>query len=433
MRDATERDLVTASRGGDRDAFAELVRRCAAMIDAVAYAATRDRALADDIAQDTFVTAWQDLARLRDTDALRPWLCRIARNLAHKARRRRRHDAVDANSIAVDRTPFDAVREREVERLVDDALARVPAPYREALVLFYFEEKSTKAVATALGVTEAVVHQRLSRGRRHLAATFERHVETSLGRRRSRRDLAAAVLAALALMPRSAHASPRGVTVMKLSGVTIAAASVALTALTLWPTADAAPRKRVTPPKPAATHAAAAPRISIPARPSSNASAACKKAVRHIMDVSLEALEGPADAHPDGVQRVTHELEERCRKEAWSERQTTCLVAAEYPRDLAKCVPAPRAQPVEGPPAPVDADVDISCKSVGAHMADLMIESASLDNLENVAANVLEDFDELPAQAIESCSNYEWSEDLRRCYAASDRYAQTVACNLRWR
>src|SRR5437762_2856509 len=85
------------------------------------------------------------------------------------------------------------------------AIARVPAPYREALVLFYFEEQSTKAVARALGVTEDVVHQRLSRGRRHLAAAFEGHLETSLRRRRSRRDLAAAVLAALALLPRSAH------------------------------------------------------------------------------------------------------------------------------------------------------------------------------------------------------------------------------------
>jgi hypothetical protein len=108
-------------------------------------------------------------------------------------------------------------------------------------------------------------------------------------------------------------------------------------------------------------------------------------------------------------------------------------MAAEYSRDLVRCVPAPPAQPVEGPPAPVGDDVDISCQSVGAHMADLMIESASLDDLENVAANALEDFDELPAQAIESCTEYTWSENLRRCYAASDRYAQTVACNLRWR
>ena len=431
MRDTTERELVTASRGGDRDAFAELVRRCANMVDAVAYAATRDRALADDIAQDTFVAAWRDLARLRDADSLRPWLCTIARNLAHKARRRRRQ-TVDADRIAVDRTPFDAIRERELERLVDDALARVPASYREVLVLFYFEEQSTTAVATALGVSEDVVHQRLSRGRRHLAAAFERHVEASLGRRRSRRDLAAAVLAALALVPRSAHASTRGVTVMKLSAATVAAATVALTTIALWPTADAAPRPRATPkPTPAATHAAAAPRISRPVPPS--ASATCTKAVHHILDVSFKALEEPAKAHPDGVLRVTRELEERCRKEAWSTRTTACLNAADYSRDLAKCLPAPPAEPVEGPPAPVGNDVDISCKSAGAHMADLMIESASLDNLENVAANALEDFDELPAQAIESCTEDEWSEDLRRCYVASDRYAQTVACNLRWR
>lgn len=226
---------------------------------------------------------------------------------------------------------------------------------------------------------------------------------------------------------------------MKLSAVTAAAATVALTTVTLWPTADAAPRRRATS-KPAAKSAPAAPpastpapRTAKPASPSATASASCTKVVRHILDVSFMALEGPREAHPDGVQRVTHELEERCRKEAWSPGATACLFAAEYSRDLEKCVPAPRPQPVEGPPAPVGDDVDISCKAAGAHMADLMIESTSLDDLGNVAGNALLEADELLSGAIESCTEDAWSEDLRRCYAASDRYAQTVACNLRWR
>ena len=53
------------------------------MVCAVAYAATHDRALAEDVAQETFLAAWRDVASLRDPAAVRPWLCRIARNLAH--------------------------------------------------------------------------------------------------------------------------------------------------------------------------------------------------------------------------------------------------------------------------------------------------------------------------------------------------------------
>jgi RNA polymerase sigma factor (sigma-70 family) len=447
MRESTESELVAASLRGDCDAFGELVRRCGTMVDAVAYAATRDRTLADDIAQDTFVAAWRDLGRLRDASAVRPWLCKIARNLAHKARRRRAHEGetdntVDAEQIAAPRTPYDALHERDVERLVDAALAQVPAPYRETLVLFYFEQQSAKAVADALGIREDVVHQRLSRGRRHLAAAFESHVATTLTRRRrSRRDLAAAVLAALALVPRSVHASTtsqatRGLTMLKVGAAAIAVATVGLTSFAVRAAADAAPpsapsRRVVTVTK---TTPASRPRITPATAPSARASSSCTTVVQHIIDLSFAALESAAEFHKDGIARVRRELEERCRREPWSAREIACMQAAQpYSDALAKCRPAPPREPVEGPPAPVGADVDVSCARVGAHMADLIIESSSLDDLNNVASVALLDFTALPAEAVQSCIDYKWSLDLRRCYAASDRYTQTVACNLRWR
>jgi RNA polymerase sigma factor (sigma-70 family) len=464
MSNATDSELVAASRQGERAAFGELVRRCADMVNAVAYAATRDRALSDDIAQDTFVAAWRDLDRLRDPGALRPWLCRIARNLAHKARRRRAHECamVDAAHVAIAPTPYDEVRDREVEQVVDAALANVPAPYRETLVLFYFEQQSAKAVAAALGIREDVVHQRLSRGRRHLAAAVERQIETTLNRRRrAGRDLAACVLAAIAVLPSPAHATnviTRRVSMSKLGAAYVAAVTVAVTVTTIavWPIADAAPRRTAPRASPAAagktpdpsprstrgssTHTPSAPPPS-PASPASPASpvapvrgnASCAAVARHIVALSLVALEGSAKAHAAGVQRVTEQLEERCRREPWSTREIACMTAADHSWTIEKCRPAPPQQPVDGPPAPVGADVDISCASVGGHVADLMIESTTLDDLGNVAAAALEDFVELPAGVVESCTADAWSDDLRRCYAASDRFAQTVACNLRWR
>lgn len=443
--DATEAELVAASRRGERDAFAELVRRCTNMVDAVAYAATRDRSLSEDIAQDTFVVAWRELERLRDASALRPWLCKIARNLAHKARRRRAHEreTVDADRIAVDRTPYDAVREQQVEQLVDTALAKIPEAYREILVLFYYEQQSTKAVAAALGVREDVVHQRLSRGRRQLATVLEHQVEAALERRRSRRDLAACVLAAIALVPGRAHATTKGVTMLKLGGFTVAAATVAITGIAVWPSAEAAPRpiavhramahkeankdsKKDALAKPPSAHpsAAATPRAAI---------TSCSDVARHIVTVSLDAFEDAAAEHAEGIRRVASQLEERCRKEAWSQREIACMMAGDFSATIAKCRPAPRAQPVEGPPELVGDDVDIGCAASGAHLGDLMIESTSLDDLDNVAGQVLEDFRELPAQAVEACTRDAWPEDLRRCYAAADRMGQIVACNLRWR
>jgi RNA polymerase sigma factor (sigma-70 family) len=433
----TEAELIEASRRGDARAFGELVERCARMVDAIAYAATRDRTLSEDLVQDTFVTAWRDLHRLRDACALRPWLCRIARNLAHKARRSRAREleTIDADHVGTGCTPYDAMRDREREHLLAVGLARVPALYRETLVLFYFEEQSAKAVAAALGVTEQVVHQRLSRGRRHLAADIERQVEAALGHRRSRRDVAACVLATIAIA-RVTHAAPRGVTMSKLGTLSVAAVSVTLVTTAVWPTSYASPPptahhatapKKAAPIRPAARPAPAAPAVRVAA------SADCAHVVRHIVAVSLASLEDAAKAHAAGVQRVTEELEARCTRESWSQREIACLEATVFPGPLEKCRPAVHVAPVEGPPAPVDADVDVSCPSVGAHVADLMIEQLTLDDLANVAAVVLTDTAELPAGAIKNCSDDSWSEPLRRCYAAADRFGQIVACNLRWR
>jgi RNA polymerase sigma factor (sigma-70 family) len=433
MRDATDFDLVAASRRGEPHAFAEIVRRCANLVEAVAYAATRDRPLSEDIAQDTFVAAWCEIDRLRDQAALRPWLCKIARNLAHKARRRRKqeHQAREADSLVDDRTPYDAIHEREMERLVDAALSRIPTLYRETLVLFYYEQQSTKALASALGVGEDVVHQRLSRGRRYLAAALEQHVEATLSRRRSRRDLAACVLAAIALVPSHAHAHPRGEPMLKIGAVTIAAATVAITSIAVWPAAEAAPRRVMS--DGSAVKPAAMPTHAARATPITADDSRCAVVARHIVAVSLAGLDGAADEHAVGVERVTEQLEARCRHEAWSPRETSCILASEYPPTIARCRPAEPLAPVDGPPAPVAADVDIACPAVGAHVADLMIETATLDDMNNVAAVALADLDDLPVAVPDACSDEMWSEELRRCYAAADRYGQIVACNLRWR
>ena len=63
------------------------------VVSAVSYSRTGDRALSEDIAQDTFIAAWRQLGQLREPSRLRSWLCGIARNLARKARRRTAREA----------------------------------------------------------------------------------------------------------------------------------------------------------------------------------------------------------------------------------------------------------------------------------------------------------------------------------------------------
>ena len=77
----TDIELIAASRRGDASAFGQIVERYQRAVCAVSYSGTGDRALSEDVAQDTFVTAWRQLAALREIERLPAWLCGIARNL----------------------------------------------------------------------------------------------------------------------------------------------------------------------------------------------------------------------------------------------------------------------------------------------------------------------------------------------------------------
>src|SRR5687767_5420454 len=91
---ATDEDLVAASRNGDGGAFARIVERYQAMVCAVTYSLLGDLALSEDAAQEVFVIAWQQLGTLREPNRLRAWLAGIARNVARSATRKRGHDVV---------------------------------------------------------------------------------------------------------------------------------------------------------------------------------------------------------------------------------------------------------------------------------------------------------------------------------------------------
>jgi RNA polymerase sigma factor (sigma-70 family) len=247
----TDSELVDASRRGEVDAFGHLVARYQHLVCAVSFSSTGDRNLSEDVAQDTFLAAWRDLDRMRDTMRFRPWLCGIARNLARKARKRKRRETpVDVDAHAGDgASPFELVARGDADRVVRDALFRVPDAYREVLVLYYRDDCSIREVADALGLSETAVMQRLSRGRRYLADNVTAIVERSLRDTRPRRDLVAAVLAAIAAftVPSRVDASPtkaKGSTMLKLAAAASALAVVGTAAYLARSHDDARPPAR---------------------------------------------------------------------------------------------------------------------------------------------------------------------------------------------
>lgn len=230
----SDAELLEASRRGEREAFGALIERYQGVVSAVSYSRTGDRALSEDVAQDTFIAAWRQLDRLREPGRLRAWLCGIARNLARKARHRSQREAPLEGAIAFEgANPFDEAAEAESERVVRDALGRVPETYRDVLVLYYREQRSVREVAAALGLSEAAALQRLARGRQYLADGVTDLVERSLRASRGTRNLTAIVLAALPAVAASraeAATQSHGGTMLKLALAIAAITGAATTA-----------------------------------------------------------------------------------------------------------------------------------------------------------------------------------------------------------
>lgn len=255
----SDAELLAASRRGERAAFALLVERYQGVVCAVSYSGTGDRSLSEDVAQDTFLAAWRQLDQLREVERLRAWLCGIARNLAHKARRRRARELPVAEELEAGAGAdlFEQVSDRQAERVVREALHRVPETYRETLVLYYHEQRSAKEVAQALGISEAAVLQRLARGRQALAQGVSSLVERALASPLPRRSLVVGVLAALPAITAS-HASAAtttsthgGMSMLKLA---LAAATLTAAGATAYITTS-----RDASPAAAPIHSAAAP------------------------------------------------------------------------------------------------------------------------------------------------------------------------------
>ena len=264
----SDAELLEASRRGERDAFGALIERYQGVVAAVSYSRTGDRALSEDVAQDTFIAAWRQIGQLREPGRLRAWLCGIARNLARKARRRSEREApLDHPLVFEGANPFDEAADAESERVVRDALMRVPDIYRDVLVLYYRDQRSARDVAAALGITEAAALQRLARGRQYLADGVTDLVERSLRTAHARRNLVAVVLAALpAVVPSRADAATHshGGSMIKLAVAAAVLAAAGTTAYVSHKPAPAAPTAAAV--APAAAPTPAAPAAHAPAR-----------------------------------------------------------------------------------------------------------------------------------------------------------------------
>jgi RNA polymerase sigma factor (sigma-70 family) len=211
-------ELVGASLSGNRDAFGQIVSRYQSLVCSLAFSATGSLSQSEDLAQETFVTAWQQLGHLREREKLRAWLCGIARNLINnflrKQGREPSHQAETLEEISESRSPGPLPAEQAISNeelaILWRSLEKIPEIYREPLVLFYREHQSIETVAQNLELTGDTVKQRLSRGRKLLHEQVLVFVEGALEKTNPGKVFTLGVLAALPALTISAKAATLG-------------------------------------------------------------------------------------------------------------------------------------------------------------------------------------------------------------------------------
>ncbi len=186
-----EKELIARSRAGDADAFAQLVRRHEDRIYRLARSVCASMpAEADDVYQETFLTAFRKLKSFREDAELSTWLYRIASNLCFMRHRRRKrepfvalldrphdHDHDEGLALGVadgEPTPEEAAGKKELSAAVAAALARLPVEYRLVVALRDVEELSAAQAAKALKLSVPALKSRLHRGRMFLRAELEK-------------------------------------------------------------------------------------------------------------------------------------------------------------------------------------------------------------------------------------------------------------------
>jgi RNA polymerase sigma-70 factor (ECF subfamily) len=172
---SSDRDVVAAVRGGDRDAFAELVRRHQSQLFGLVLIMVRESAGAEDVTQDAFVRAFSHLDKYDDTRPFYPWLAaiatRLSQNWLHTRARTVRREGTAIDTVVESGVPATTL----VELISDEragqlwrAVAGLSSGERTAVVLHYRDGLPLRDVAQALGVTSGTIKTFLFRARRHL-------------------------------------------------------------------------------------------------------------------------------------------------------------------------------------------------------------------------------------------------------------------------
>ena len=189
--------LIEKARSGDRKAYGTLVRKYQNKVLYLAFDLCGNFDDAKDVAQDTFIRAFEKIHQFQGRSQFSTWLYRIAVNLSmdlHRKRQSRRHRSLDDHQFEIDRkqlstrdvvTPLALVEKSEQRQEIERVLDNLSPNQRTATVLKYFHQMNSREISGIMGCSEGTVRNHIFRALKNL----RRHMKnTSLDIRNKKDD-----------------------------------------------------------------------------------------------------------------------------------------------------------------------------------------------------------------------------------------------------
>jgi RNA polymerase sigma-70 factor (ECF subfamily) len=190
LQSLSDQEVVAQARGGKEWAYRELLRRYERPVFALIYRMVRDRALAEDLSQDTFVKVLNALDSYRSEYRFSSWIFKIANNVAidqlrkrelatlsldgsPDARTREEVEATALQATARGESPLAELEARELGSQIEVAIAKLRPEYRACILLRHVEGRAYEEIAEALDLPLGTVKTYIHRARAELRESLE--------------------------------------------------------------------------------------------------------------------------------------------------------------------------------------------------------------------------------------------------------------------
>ena len=175
---AKENTLIYRAQTGDEGAFAELMRSYHAFVCAIVIGIVDNSHDAEEVVQDTFLSAYRGLTQLEDRKKFKSWLAEIARNRARNWLRKQRGDTVSIDEVSehllqTEDSPDERLTRLEQRELIRRTMETLPQKDRDIARAFYLEGASYNELTSAHGLSDKAISFRLSRARRQLSKRLQ--------------------------------------------------------------------------------------------------------------------------------------------------------------------------------------------------------------------------------------------------------------------